>query len=212
MLASVIIDRVRNTLLDPLGDAWVDSELLDYLSAGQTAICQEKPDAYTIRTFIALAVGASQQLPTDGLQIFDITQNEDGSVVNQVGRELLNATSRTWMASSNEAMNVDEFMTDERDPRRFFVNPPNNGYGAVECLYGAVPPTISSLTDSLVVKDTYETALWAYVVALAYGKNSKRQDMGKFSAFYSIFESQIGKRKAAQAAMSPKIDPTERPG
>lgn len=213
VLASAIIASARTTLLDPSSVAWSDNELLDYTSKAQRAICNAKPDAYVITAFVDLVSGPTQTLPDDGLQLFDIFRNSDGSAINQVGREILNATNRNWMGSPTKR-NVDEYVTDLRSPLVFLVNPPNNGTGSIEIMYGAVPPDLTQQSGDppIVVKDTYETAIYYYVLALAYAKNTKRQDLAKSQSFMGMFNQSVGIRSSAQASVSPKLDATERPG
>ena len=205
MLASVIIDRARTTLIDPDAVTWSDDELLDYLSAAQRAICQIKTDAYTIKDFIPLVSGVSQELPDNGLQLLDVYRNASGTTINQVGRELLNNANRQWVSATPDA-DVDEFMTDERDPRRFMVSPPNNGSGSIEVLYGAIPPELTGTGGSIVVKDTYDMALWAMTVSQALAKNGKRQDLSKSQQFMQLFFQLVTGRTQSQRLYAPKLE------
>lgn len=211
LLASVIIDRVRSTLVDPNGVGWTDAELYDYLSAAESAICNAKPDAYTRLEAVSLVAGAAQTLPDDAIQLFAVYWNvADGSAINQVGQDLLNRATPTWAGAAQQDI-VEEYMTDERMPARFFVNPPNDGAGQVMALYGAEPPpfVVGSLSQTIHVKDSYQTALWAYVCALAYAKNTKRADVVKSNNMLSMFNQLLGLKAAGQMKNKPKLDNTE---
>src|SRR5512137_2435982 len=96
LLASVVIDRVRKTLVDPNAVGWSDAELYDYLSAAESAVCNAKPDAYTKVEGLPMVAGAIQALPSDGISLLALYYNvADGSIVTQVGLELQNQSNRT---------------------------------------------------------------------------------------------------------------------
>lgn len=215
--AGQILTRVRRTLLDPTGVTWADPELLDYLTVATTATCNVKNDAYRVVYDIPLVAGYVQQLPTSlgsgsapppGLAVFEIYANTNGPACNQVGRELLNNANPDWVRATPQVF-VDEWMTDTRDPSRFLVNPPNTGAGSLKILYGAVPPVLSTLNDPIVLPDTYEAALWAYTLALAYAANTKRKDPGKEQFYMGMWAQMVGARTPSQIAVSPKLSNEE---
>lgn len=211
LLASVIIDRVRATLVDPNGVGWSDDELYDYLSAAESAVCNAKPDAYTKLESVGLVAGPVQSLPDDAIQLFAVYYNtSDGSVINQVGIDLLNRATPAWPGSVMADI-VEEYMTDERRPSGFLVNPPNDGTGAVMAFYGAEPPAfaVGSPSQVIHVKDSHQTALWAYTCSLAYAKNTKRADVVKSNNMMAMFNQLLGLRAAGQKASAPKLDNTE---
>lgn len=211
LLASVIVNRVRNTLVDPNGTGWDDAELYDYLSAAESAVCNAKPDAYTVMDDLPLTAGVVQALPADAIQLFSLYFNTvSGAICTQVGVELQNQANRAWPANPMQA-DVEEYMTDARNPRRFLVNPPNDGTGTVMAFYGAEPPPFDSAAPSqaLNIPDTYQTALWAYVCALAYAKNTKRQDVVKSNAMLGLFNQLLGLRTVGQQVTQPVLSNTE---
>lgn len=209
MLASVVIDRARRTLLDPApGVTWSNADLLDYLSAGQTAVCQLKADAFPKRATFACVAGVAQQLPSDALSLLDIYYNVNGAPVNEVGRSLMNNVA-DWPASTQQ-VTVTDWMSDARDPRRFFIYPPNTGAGQLFLLYGAIPPALTAVSDSLSLIDTYETALWAYTVALALAENTKKQDLAKSDEFLKLFNTMIVGRAQTQKINAPNLGLAER--
>lgn len=211
LLASVIINRVRTTLVDPNGVGWTDAELYDYLSAAESAVCNAKPDAYTKMEALPMVAGPVQALPEDGISLLALYYNiGDGSIVTQVGLELQNQANRTWPATAQQA-NVEEVMTDVRMPRRFLVYPPNDGTGSVMGLYGAEPPALvdGAPSQTININDTYQNALWAYTCAMAYAKNTKRQDVVKSNNMMQMFGQYLGLRTAGQQMVAPKLDNEE---
>lgn len=211
LLASVIIDRVRKTLVDPNGTGWTDAELYDYLSAAESAVCNLKPDAYTRMEPVALVSGPVQTMPDDCISLLAIYYNtSDGSIINQVGLDLQNQANRRWAGAAAQT-EVEEYMTDERNPRRYLVYPPNDGAGEVMMLWGAEPPPIEagSLSQVLHVPDVYQNALWAYTCAMAYAKNTKRADVAKSNNMMGLFTQFVGLKAAGQKMVAPKLDNTE---
>lgn len=209
-----MLNRARNTLIDVNDVEWTAAEKLDYLNAAITAVCDLKPDAYTVQEFVGLAAGALQSLPEDnqvgspqlplGVSLLDVTRNATGEPINQVGRDLLNANSNWFGATPTKV--VKEFVADMRNPTRFFVNPPNDGTGSIEIFYGAVPDRLGSESDLILLRPYYESALWAYVVSCCYAKNTKRGDLAKSAAFMQTFTQFIAARSPAQAAVAPKLE------
>jgi hypothetical protein len=208
--ASVIVDRARISLIDPREVHWSDAELYDYLSAGQRAVVQLKPSAYTITELVSLAAGVVQNLPSEGLQLFDIYFNASGAGITQVGREVLTEMLPQW-AVATQTVDAEHWMSDARDPRRFLVYPPNTGAGSVMAHYAAYPPTVDISTGSvLVIPESYDMALWASVMAQALAKNSRRQDLGKSQIFFSIFTGLVTGRMQAKEINAPRLDVQER--
>lgn len=210
LLASVIVNRARTTLIDPSAVHWSEVELYDYLTAAQRAVCQLKPSAYTVTELISLVAGVMQTLdPNIGSQLLDIYFNNGGAGVTHVGREVLTEMNPQWtIATASDE--VENWMSDVRDPRRFLVFPPNTGAGRVMAMYAAYPPAVDISTgSSLVIADTFDMALWANVMGQALAKNSRRQDLTKSQAFFSIFSGLVTGRLKAEQVVAPKLDVAE---
>lgn len=207
MLASDLINGsggVRVTLLDVSKATWSDNELVAYLNEALRTTCALKTDAYTRREPIAMAEGTRQELPEGGIEIFDLYENEsDSSAVTMVDRGMLDHQNRFWPAATREVL-VQHWAADPRDRRRFEVTPPNNGYGSVWALFGAVPDAIA-LGDEIPLPESYHNALKLFVLAQAYAKNSKRQDLGKQAGHLAEFRQALGLKSQAQAALAPTV-------
>lgn len=208
ILASEVIngaDGVRVTLLDADKVTWADLELLGYLNEFQSTTAHLKPDAHTKREFIPLVAGTKQAIPDDGIAVLDIGENDgSGRMATLVDLGLLTHANRFHPAATKET-DVQHWASDPRDPRRFDVTPPNNGYGVVECLYGAVPAQIATLNDPMTFPDSYLYPARCFVLAKAYSKNSKRQDTGKAAYYMNEFRQALGLKSMAQAAVAPRV-------
>lgn len=202
MQAGVVIARARATLLDPAGVYWPDAELYDYLSAAQTAVVSLKPDAYALTAMVTLVAGVLQSIPDDGAQLLDVVRNADGTAIRQIDREALSHANQAWAGVAPQAQ-VLHYMPDPRNPLRFHVFPPSDGSSSVELVYAGVPPRVAGATDALALPAVYETALHAYVCALAFAKNTDRGDLTRYQALMAQFYQLVSSRSQAQVAEAP---------
>lgn len=194
---------VRVTLLDSAKATWSDAELLGYLNEAIRSVCLLKPDAYTRREYIAMTSGSKQTLPDGGIAIFDLYENEaSGRAVTLADRGLIDHQNRFWPAATYE-IDVQNWAADPRDPRRFDVTPPNNGYGSVGALFAAVPTELASLGDEIALQEIYEQPMKVFVLAKAYSKNTKRQDLTKSAALMQEFRGLLGVKTQNQMALAP---------
>lgn len=220
--AGDVLSDARDTLVDPLvpatgdGVTWTQAELLRYLTLGLFTLCNVKNDAYKVVRDIPLVAGYVQRLPQVeltgdipvGLALFEVLANTNGDAVNQVGREVLNAADPAWVRATPTS-DIIEWMTDVRDRTTFFVNPPNDGTGLVKVMYGALPPVMVDVSQTIPVSDAYRFALANFVVGQAYAANTKRKDTTKSQMYMQMFNQQIGLRTASQVQAAPKLSQEE---
>ena len=205
MLASVIVNACRVTLIDAAAATWSDAELLGYLNEAERAVVFLKPDAYTVRDYIPMVAGTNQAIPTGGVAVLDLSQNEVSKRrVTLVDKELLDEANRFWQAATEET-DVQHWCADPRDPTRFDITPPNDGTGSVLCLYGAVPTAIAATSNAINLNDSYQYALECFTLSRAYAKNSRKQDLAKSAAYMNEFRQSLGIKATAQIAVAPKV-------
>lgn len=211
VLVATIIARAAKTLIDDNMVGWSESELYDYYNAGAQAIVTAVPTSLTRREFVPLVAGPAQEIPDDGLSLVAIYYNEvSGQILNQVGLELQNQSDPRWPVTTPEVDAV-EYMTDVRTPRLFFVNPPNDGTGSVLMAYSYSPAPVTEAQPTAVIPftDIYQNPLWAFILALAYAKNSKRTDIAKSQYYLGLTNQFLGLRDTAKIAIAPKLDNAE---
>jgi hypothetical protein len=203
--AATILDRAAELLLDTAHRTWPEDELLSLLNEALSATALVKHDFYTVQDFVTLAAGVLQTIPDDGVALLDIVRNEtDGRVITQVDKSLLEEANRFWPAATQQA-EVEHYTADPRNPLRFQVFPPNDGTGSVEMLYGATPPQVMYAAEEIPVPASYQAPLLDFVLARAYLKNSKRQDLAKAANFAQSWARYVGATSQAQLALSPKV-------
>lgn len=207
ILASVIINSALTTLLDIDRVTFSDDEMLGYLNEALRATAFVKPDMFVVQEFITPAAGVDQTLPAGGIALIDVIRNSNGRIISEVDRQLLDESNRFWNAGT-EVVTVEHYTVDPRNPLRYRVFPPNSGAGSIEIVYGAVPATLtatSNSSDEIPVPDSYQNALTNFVLAKAYMKNSKKQDLVKSASAMQDWRTSLGLKAQAQIAISPKV-------
>lgn len=205
-LVSSLITDLRRILLDPTpGVTWDDAFFIKAVSRAQRAICAVKHEAYPVRAAIPMVAGVEQAVPSGDLCLLDLYQNvASGRRTRLVNRSLSDASSPFFPIATQE-VDVQEYMKDDRDPKRFTVLPPNDGTGSVMALVGRIPPALTATTDAIALDDTYEEAIEAFVLAAAYAENTIRQDVGKTGFYTQKWQQLVGASSQSQVNASPKV-------
>lgn len=202
-----IINNVARTLLDTAFRTWSRAEHVDNLNEAQRMICGDlKLDAYPVRDFVNLVAGIAQDLPANATALIDISDNAStGRAVTQTDLALLQEENRFWPAATQQT-EVENFAADPRVPRKFYVFPPNNGSGSVRITYGAFPDAVTgSSGEALALSEAYQYPIERIMLALAYSKNAKRQDLGKFQQYMNEARLALGLKSQGQVAVAPKV-------
>lgn len=207
VLASTIIDRVRNQLIDTASvQRWSDGELLGWLSEGQTVIVAAVPDARSVAGTVAMVAGTRQSLPADGIYLLRAIRNTSGRAVRVVDRDLYDTYNPTWH-SATAATEAHTYMFDDSEPTIFYVYPPNNGSGSLEVRYSALPPDLGSTADALSVDAIYYPALTDYLLYRCYQKDSDFEEGQALSQVYlSAFTTFVQARVAGKAGENPNAN------
>lgn len=205
MLVSDYIGVLRERLFDPApGAGWTDANLIAYLAEAINATCLVKPDTYVLQTSIPLVAGVTQELPSNGIALFDISENvASGRRVTQVDRTLLDEENRWWPGATQET-DVQHFAIDRLAPRRFYVTPPNDAAGAVIALYGALPTAVTATGDTVPVQDVYQPALISFALSRAHLKPGPRQDPQSSMTAFNEWATMVGAKSKTQAENTPR--------
>ena len=215
ILASTILDSATTTLLDVAHRTWTADELLDYLNEAMRATAAARPtDFYIVEESVPLVAGVVQHLPADAIMLVDIPRNSlavpsgvttaSYRTITQVDKGLQDEADRFWPAGTQQT-EVEHFTFDPRNPRRWVCYPPNDGTGAVDLVYGAFPPQVMYAAEELPVLDSYQSPLIDFVLAKAYAKNSKRQDLSKTTGYMGQWGQHLGLDSQAIAAATTKV-------
>lgn len=180
IVASLLINKMQIVLQDALGVRWPSDEMLGWLNDGQREIVLLKPNAYVRAQNVQLVQGTRQALPTDGVQLIDVSRNmgldgvTPGRAIRIVTREVLDAQMPDWHNATASAA-VKHYTYSLLDPKNFRVFPPqpasNRGY--VEIVYGALPANIVNSGAAITVDDIYQNVLIDYGLYRAFLKDAE---------------------------------------
>lgn len=217
ILVSVIVNEARGILIDAAKVTWSDATLIGHLNEFGRLTAGVKRDLYTVRAEIGLQAGVDQeceQVVVDGdtltvASVLDITRNTVGErkAIVQCDKALLDEVNRFWPID-DQAIDVENFAVNVKEPTRFYVTPPNDGYGHVMATLGCVPPAVAALTDEWPVNEIWHAAAVDFVLSRAYAMNTKKQDITKAQFYYNAYGAKVGLKAQAQIAATPKTGDT----
>lgn len=189
-----IMSRAAIIIHDESFKRWTRSEMLNWASEAQVTVARN-PGVYNRTVTMPLAEGTMQALPKDGWGLITVRCNMDGdkpvSVVKVTTRDLLDSFCPLWRRKPKQPL-VENYVYDTREPTEFAVFPPNDGTGAVELVYMAIPAKFESESDELVVDDSYIPALVNYVVYRAYCKESEYSPgISNATAFFEAYQQEL---------------------
>lgn len=208
--AQSIVDKAGVVLQDTTNTRWPESELLGWLNDGQREVVLMKPDAYPQTEDVTLVEGTKQSIPAAGLQLIDVVRNNGTSkrAVRYIDRSILDEQLPSWHSSTADA-EVQHFTFDERNPKQFYVYPPqpSSGFGTLEIVYSKAPTNIL-ITDTITIDDVYANALLDYILYRAYSKDADYTANAQRAVnAYNSFQSSLGTSIQVDAAYDPSRKP-----
>lgn len=207
LVAGDLIKKCAVTLKDPEYVRWGQDELLGYLDEAQREIART-PGAYVKTVVQDLVKGTKQLLPADNSRLLSIVRNwtvtdEPCEPVRIITRALLDAFDPYWHMCPRRRL-VENYMYDDRTPMSYFVYPPNDGTGRVEVMYSPIPEKITSISDSLVLREEFETPLLAFVLYRAYSKDSDYSaGMQLATTYFTTYTTSLQTAMQAAGAATP---------
>lgn len=213
VLASAIITRIRDVLVDSAGTRWPDAELLRWMSDGQRTIVAAVPAASATRATVLLAAGTLQTLPADGYSLLSIDRNNGaaggtipGRAVRVVTRALLDSFNPDWHSATQKAVVVN-YTYDPATPLVYFVSPPNTGAGYLDILYSKLPTDLAATSTAIGIDPIYQTALMDYVLYKAYSKDADfAPGMALAAGYLQTFNAALGMVETGRLSESPNLD------
>lgn len=205
---ATILDEVSEELFDPDRIRWELADLLAHFNTVRSEIISFKPDANTIRVIQAMVpTQARQTLPAANGAVFRRLEQWWGADGETAGGEItpvdmddMDHCVSGWRSESGSA--VRHFIPDPSDPLAYYIYP--LATGSAELIYSGSLADATDLTDDFGLADIYRAAAVAGVLALAYGKNSKLQDVGRASYWRTRMLESLGMKAQGQSAYGPK--------
>ena len=220
MLGSVITDRAQKILNDTTAVRWTLVELIDWLNEGQKAAVRIAPEANTVTAFVQLVTGPRQNLATLAataaiavpLRLIDVTRNVTDATglpalraIRITNRRSLDQYNPDWPSDTGVAL-VQHYMFDSRNPKEFFVYPPQPAasQGFVEVVYSAEPADLANGTIAISLDDSYAAALVDYVVHRALSSDAEYgANPAKVAQHYNQFFGAIQQKSVADLTVEP---------
>lgn len=211
ILASEVFNKVNRILMDEQGVRWSDAELLVWLNMGQKEIATHKPNACTVNGNVTLVAGTKQSLPATALSLVDVVRNmgagsAPGRAITSVTRDALDGAYPNWHSATPKA-EVKHYIYDVRDPKVFYVFPPQPASTTqkVEAVYPVPPTDLTALSQAIAVDDIYEPRLVDYILYRCYSKSDNNPaDSAVAAGYANAFYSALGVKLQNEAQFSPQ--------
>lgn len=187
------------------GNFWTNAELFTWLNKAMEQIAANRMDAYVLTFPVQLIAGVEQYIDPDAVILRDILYNMGqfgdliGGTLRQIDMDQLTRISPNW-TTDEPSFTPLHFMYNPKDPRRFYTWPPIPPQGCfVQASFAMIPPTLTSITQLIPLEDTWETAIYDFMLARAYEKNTTRKDTAKSGAYMQMFKAELGLEEQARA-------------
>jgi hypothetical protein len=210
ILVQAIFDKVQRISMDELGVRWEEPELLGWLNSAQREIVFHKPNSAAVNAVHALVAGTKQTIPPAGLMLIDVIRNmgsgtTPGRTITAINRDALDGALPDWHSSTASAV-VKHFVYDVRDPKTFYVYPPQPTGTAqkVELVYPVAPTDLTAASQAIGVDDIYEARLVDYILYRAYSKGDGAPSDAALAAGYAnAFYTALGVKLQAESQFAP---------
>lgn len=205
-VADVLV-RLDDLLLDDKRVRWSEEERIRWINDAAGAILIRRPAARAKPVTVALAKGAQQAIPDNGVTLLDVISNikPDGSAgraVRRTDRQLLDDADPDWQ-SGRAKPEIRHFTFDDRAPKIFYVYPPAIAGTQIRLIHAELPDPVASSADTLDLQGEYMEAVVNYVAYRAKSKDSEYANAGEAAAFYGAFNDGLGGQSQSQANASP---------
>jgi hypothetical protein len=187
-------------LTDPFHLTWTEADILRAINSAVRETVSLVPAAASFKKLIPLtAMEARQSLPPDVTRIMHADRNNTaagtapGRPVRAIDRSQLELYDPTWTASGPAAA-IRHIVYDENNPGEFWVWPRLATSGmALEATVNGVPPSITSLVQTVPVGDIYRNAILNYTLAYCYMKNQEDANaMSTAAAYFQLAGTALG--------------------
>jgi hypothetical protein len=217
LLVANIANRVSTLIQDVTNVRWPTNELLNWINDGQREVVLLRPQASIKNSSVQLVSGTKQTLPSDGVLLIDIVRNMGtngttaGNAIRVSSREVLDAQVSTWHSGTASAV-VQHFMYDPRDPKTYYIYPPQPGsnMNQVEMIYAAAPTDcldyIANPNTTIQIDDIYGNSLLDYMLYRAYSKDAQfAQNSPLAEAHYQAFQAALTAKTGLETSQNPNL-------
>jgi hypothetical protein len=207
--AKSIIDKASIQLLDPSNVRWTRAELLGWINDAQRQIVIMSPNATNKVSTIKLDAGTRQSIPSDGWTLLNVIRymgtdgTKPGRAVRIASQEVMDAFNPNWHAATPSVV-PQTYIFDLQDQTVFYVYPPNTGKGYVQINYSPDPTDLTAETQTINVRDIFETAILDYVLYRACSKDAEyAPGLTLASGYLQTFMASMGQKATSEKENSP---------
>lgn len=211
--AQSVLDRAWIKAQDQgINKRWPQDEGLMWVNDGQIEVVNLVPRAYTQSAVVTAEPGSRQTLGglglTSGLQPIDVIHNVTaaggiGSAITKSRRAFLDERVPLWHLTTGSE--VQHWMTDDEDPKAFYIYPSVTNSGRYRLVYSAVPPDLTAITDPIALDDVYANALHYFVLFSFFSKDlASIKSASMAQMFYGLFAQALGIRDRALSVSEAK--------
>lgn len=210
--AQSIADKAELGLNDATNVRWTEAELLVWVNAAQRKIAELKPSSYVETANVTMVAGTKQAVPSGYHALLGVTRNMGGGStpgrgIRFIERDVLDTSHPNWHSATYAASTVRYCVFDEKNPRVFWVYPPQptGTSQKIEAELGKIPTDLASLSNTIVLDDTWEDAILNYVLYRSFAKDTTSQpNLARSQLFFQQFMAQLGIRTEVGRAYAPE--------
>lgn len=199
-----IIAKAQETLNDSGAVRWTKANLVKWAYLGVKAICDAKPNAYTVTENVTLAAGSKQAFPAAAQQIVDAGRNMGANGATPGTIPVLGATAKHKLLfpafQSGTADGAVKFVLyDPKDPDTFYVDPPQpTPAHQLELVLAKIPAAPADENATFPLDDSYEGPIYHYVLFQAFSKETAEGSPAKAGAHRQVFYEATGIKAQAE--------------
>lgn len=208
-----ISDRITEVMQDG-AVTWTTTHLLAWINEAQRAICDVRPDAYTLTGASQLTAATTiQTVPTGTVRLKEVTRNmgsngtTPGRAITLISRQELDEFNPDWHTAA-ASTTIKHWVYSEDNPSVYWVFPRVHATTAVwvELVRFAVPTQLSSLSNNIYLGDQYSPAIIEWVLYRCFGRNSESISLIQKSGMHlQSFFMLLGAQKQAESMVRAKI-------
>jgi hypothetical protein len=195
----MILYLAASQLQDTTGQKWDVSVLVPYLNLFLLEVMNLKPDAYAVTQNLTLVAGVAQSLPTDAIALVDVISNmgatgtSRGPEISSIDKGMMDDFIPGWMAFTADPV-VRYVVTDDRNPKKFHVFPPQTSSPVkIEVVITTPPLPITESYWEFPFDDSYIPAGIDYVIYRALAEETSQPNtMAKSTMYFNKFMQDLG--------------------
>ena len=213
-------DRLRSALKDTDSNnrRWTDDDVVQYVSDGQRAAVQLRPEINPKTASHQLVAGTKQSIPDEAFNLLNVVRNmgsngtTPGRVIKFADFDDMNSDP-DWHTKAAADV-VKTWLYDAKSDRRtFYVYPQQpSSVNQVELQFSKIPDELDALNDLIELDDIYQPVLWYYTLFRAYNKEVNQEGVSidaRASAYYTAFISELTGGLTSEARLDPATQTLE---